>query len=140
MIFAVTGRGRTAQGVLEVIENLPITKIKPNDIAKLMEDKDNAQHRTTIYVVNINTEDCMVPRDPQASYDKTDFTKNPSKYKNIFKTKYLPYISALFHCIFWEPRFPKYIKNHHLSNLAENNNLRLIGICDVKICFNVGDL
>ena len=28
MIFAVTGRGRTAQGVLEVLENLPIKHIK----------------------------------------------------------------------------------------------------------------
>ena len=28
MIFAVTGRGRTAQGCLEVLENLPITHIK----------------------------------------------------------------------------------------------------------------
>lgn len=28
MIFAVTGRGRTAQGCIEVLENLPITIIK----------------------------------------------------------------------------------------------------------------
>jgi len=34
MIFAVTGRGRTAQGVLEVLENLPIKQIKAIDFEK----------------------------------------------------------------------------------------------------------
>lgn len=64
MIFAITGRGRTAKGCLEVINNLPITDISPDEIKKLVEDKDNPNHRKTIYLVNINSEDVMVPRDP----------------------------------------------------------------------------
>lgn len=37
----------------------------------------------------------------------------------------------MFHCIYWEPGFPKYIKNKHLSTLTSQKNLRLIGVCDV---------
>jgi alpha-aminoadipic semialdehyde synthase len=133
MIFAVTGRGRTAQGVLEVLENLPIKYIKAEDFEKFWETKDDPIHRKTIYVVNINTEDCIVPRDPDAKFDKADFYKNPSKYRSVFKERFLPYVSALFHCIYWEGSFPKYIKNKHLYNLANTSNLRLIGICDVKM-------
>lgn len=48
-----------------------------------------------------------------------------------FKTKYLPYISALFHCIYWAPEFPKYIENKDLKELASQNKLRLLGICDI---------
>ena len=32
MIFAITGRGRTAKGCLEVLENLPITHISPDQV------------------------------------------------------------------------------------------------------------
>ncbi len=74
-----------------------------------MATKDDPTHQNTIYVITINTEDCIEPRDPTAKFDKNDFYKNPEKYKCNFNEKYLPYVSAIFHCIFWEPRFPKYI-------------------------------
>lgn len=39
MIFAITGRGRTARGCIEVLENLPITYVNPNDVEGLCKDK-----------------------------------------------------------------------------------------------------
>jgi hypothetical protein len=131
MIFAVTGRGRCAHGAIEVLENLPITHIKPNQLAEIWAEKDHPKHRKTIYLVNINTEDCMEPINEEAKYDKKDFYANPGKYRCNFGTKYLPYISALFHCIYWEPGFPRYITNKDLYILASQKKLRLLGICDV---------
>ena len=55
MIFAVTGRGRTAQGCIEVLENLPVTTIKPSQLEEIWADKDHPKHRKTIYLVSINT-------------------------------------------------------------------------------------
>lgn len=55
MIFAITGRGRTAKGCLEVLSNLPIVEVSPDDIKKLVEDKNNPNHRKYIYLVNINS-------------------------------------------------------------------------------------
>ena len=75
----------------------------------------------------------MVPLDETAKYDKKDFYANPGKYRCVFNTKYLPYISALFHCIYWEPGYPKYVENKDLYNLANNRKLRLMGVCDVFI-------
>ena len=80
MIWAVTGRGRTAQGCYKVIENFPVTHSKLNDVAKIWGDRKNPDHCKTIYVVNINTEDCMVPLDPTAKFDRDDFNKNRHKY------------------------------------------------------------
>lgn len=85
MIFAVTGRGRTAQGCMEVLENLPITIIKEAEFNKILETKNDPIHRKTIYVININTEDCIVSRDPEGKFDKNDYYKNPSKYRCNFK-------------------------------------------------------
>lgn len=96
-----------------------------------MADRLNPAHSTTIYLTNINTEDVIVPRDPADKYDKVTFYKHPEKFKNVFSKKYLPYINCLFHCIFWDAKSPRYIKNKHLRKLAEANQLRLYGICDV---------
>lgn len=84
MIFAITGRGRTAKGCLEVLENLPITLIQPDEIQSLCEDKHNPHHAKTIYVVNINSEDVMTPYDSTLKFDRQDYHKNPGKYKNVF--------------------------------------------------------
>lgn len=89
--------------------------ISPNDVEKLVKDKDNPEHKKYIYIVNINSEDVMVPRDPDQKFDKKDYYANPSKYRCIFKSKYLPYITALFHCIFWDSNCPKYISNKHFK-------------------------
>lgn len=118
MIFAVTGRGRCAIGCLEVLDNLPITKINPSEVEALWADRENPKHRNTIYVVQINTEDCVEPLDSEAKFDKKDYYANPAKYRCTFNTKYLPYISALFHCIYWEPKFPRYISNKDLFDLT----------------------
>lgn len=74
----------------------------------------------------------MSPMDPEQIFDKKDYYENPKKYKCDFKKKYLPYISALFHCIFWDNGCPRYIENRHLRDLAKEDNLRLLGICDVS--------
>ena len=85
MIFAITGRGRTAQGCLEVLRNLPITEISPDEVEKLCQNKEDPQHKKTIYVVNINSEDTIVPRDPEVKFDKNDYYKNPQKYRVIYE-------------------------------------------------------
>lgn len=41
MIFAITGRGRTAKGCLEVLNNFPVLNISPNDVENLVKDKEN---------------------------------------------------------------------------------------------------
>ena len=84
MIFAITGRGRTAQGCLEVLRNFPITEISPDQVQKLCENKEDPQHKKTIYVVNVNSEDVIVPRDPEAKFDKNHYYKNPQQYRVTF--------------------------------------------------------
>jgi len=52
-------------------------------------------------------------------FDKEDYYNNPGKYRNIFSEKILPYITALFHCIYWDKKFPRYIRNKDLKELAK---------------------
>ena len=113
------------------MENFPIKKINPQELEEIWQDRENPKHRKNIYLLNVNTEDCMEPLDTNAKYDKQDFYKNPGKYRCNFAEKFLPKISGLFHCIYWEPGFPKYIENKDLYYLAKEKKLRLLGVCDV---------
>ena len=106
-------------------------EVAPDELPKLCADKSNPEHLTTIYLTVINSEDCVIPRDSKEPFDKTAYYQHPEKFKNVFSKKYLPYISCLFHCVCWDPKYPKYIKNKHLKKLADAGNLRLLGICDV---------
>jgi alpha-aminoadipic semialdehyde synthase len=57
----------------------------------------------------------MTPLDSEAKFDKQEYYKQPEKYKSVFNIKFLPYLSALFHCIFWSPNCPRYIENKDLK-------------------------
>ena len=79
MIFGITGRGRVAKGCLEVLEKFPITNIKPEEVELIWADRHNPIHRKTIYVVSINTEDCMELINPERAergaslFDRNDY-------------------------------------------------------------------
>lgn len=38
--------------------------IKEAEFNQIIDTKDDPIHRKTIYVISVNTEDCIVPRDP----------------------------------------------------------------------------
>ena len=119
-----------------MLKNLPITEIGPNEVEAIYKDKNNPNHRKTIYVVNINSEDTIHHRDSDKGFDKKDYYNNPGQYTSNFKVKYLPYITALFHCIYWDVGCPVYVSNEDLKELGEQKRLRLLGICDVSCDLN----
>ena len=51
--------------------------VKPSDLESLCANKNDPKHRKTIYVVNINSEDVIVPRDDKEKFDKVDYYKSP---------------------------------------------------------------
>lgn len=55
MIFAITGTGRTATGVLKVLSCMPIKTVPPERLPELVKDVDNPDHARFIYVSTIKT-------------------------------------------------------------------------------------
>ena len=81
LTFAVTGTGRTAQGVMTVLRCLPVKEVSPDELEKLAKDTGNPDHAKYIYLTTITTEDVIAPRDPDAKFNKKDYYANPDKYK-----------------------------------------------------------
>jgi len=152
LIFAITGTGRCATGVMEILEQLPTQYIDADEIAYLVKDKHNPKHKHVIYVTVINAQHMVAPIEstinrPIASsldkpidvnkvFNKNEYYKHPELYKPIFHEKYLPYISVIYHCAYWEKKFHRLITTEQIKELAINNNLRLFGICDISCDLN----
>jgi len=131
LIFGITGKGRCSEGVMEILECLPIKVVDPDDLAALVNNPKDPNHRNIIYVTYFESQHMAAPRDHSKKFDKQDYYDNPHFYEPIFHEKYLPYVSVLFHCMYWEPKFPTLITREQIKYLAEVKKLRLIGICDV---------
>ncbi len=52
----------------------------------------------------------MVESPYTGRFNTEDYFENPDRYKPIFHEKYLPYLSILFNCIQWEPKYPRLIE------------------------------
>jgi len=48
LIFAITGAGRCASGVLEILRNLPIKEVDADHMAALCKDPNNPDHKHNI--------------------------------------------------------------------------------------------
>jgi len=48
------------------------------------------------------TSEFMVAEKNGRPFDKKDYYEHPSNYKPIFHEKYLPYISVIFHNMYWD--------------------------------------
>jgi alpha-aminoadipic semialdehyde synthase len=131
LVYAITSKGRCSTGVYEILECLPHKIVDPNDLAKLVADKSNPEHLNQIYITYIEGEHMVTPKDSGKSYDKKDYYSNPHTYKPIFHEKYLPYISVLYHCMYWDPKFPRLITCDQMKDLTLEKNSRLIGISDI---------
>jgi len=131
LVFAITGSGRCAEGVLEILKCLPIKVVDPDDLSSLINDKDNPDHLSWIYVTHITAEHMVKPIDPNKEFSKQEYYSSPERYTPNFHEKYLPYISVIFHCMYWEQKFPRLITSEQIRELALSKNLRLMGICDI---------
>jgi alpha-aminoadipic semialdehyde synthase len=100
LIFGVTSRGRCAQGVNEILEILPTQIVSPEDLEGIMATKDDPSHRNVIYLVTFDQKH-MVEHKSGKPFDKEEYYAKPSDFKGVFASKYLKYVSILFHAMYW---------------------------------------
>eukprot|EP01017_Pseudomicrothorax_dubius_P030263 TRINITY_DN3759_c0_g2_i1.p1 TRINITY_DN3759_c0_g2~~TRINITY_DN3759_c0_g2_i1.p1 ORF type:complete len:557 (+),score=152.08 TRINITY_DN3759_c0_g2_i1:52-1722(+) len=134
MIFAVTGSGRCADGCLEILKLLPHKIVAPEELADIVAAKGSPEQKTTIYITQILPQH-MVEPDGNFAFDKADYYERPNSYRPIFHEKYLPYISVIFNCIFWDARYPRLITCEQMQKLAEGRDSRLFGVSDITCDF-----
>jgi hypothetical protein len=128
--IAVTGSGRVAHGVLEVMNLMGVTEVEPDEYSE----------RNFTYPVYVQLKGADLYTHKQArTYQRTDFHAHPADYRSRF----LPYTHCtdiLMNGVYWEENIPRLFE---LSDVNEAFTIQTIAdITDDEngsIPINLGD-
>lgn len=129
--IAVTGSGRVAHGLLEIMNLMGIHEVEPEDYVK----------RAFAYPVYVHLKGANLykPKDGSA-YSREHFHNNPALYDNLFRN-YLPHTDILMNGVYWEQNIPRLFEMKDLRN----PDFRIKTIADVtddrygSVPCNLGD-
>ncbi len=129
--IAVTGSGRVAHGVLEIMNLLGIHEVEPEDFL----EKDY------VYPVYVHLKGSdLYERKNNGKYNRSDFHENPEHYNCVFK-QYVSKTDILMNGIYWEKKIPRLFDNEDLKN----DDFRIQTIADItddmggSVPCNLGD-
>ena len=129
LICGIAGYGNVARGVWEILDLLPIVEVEPQEIAALVERPDHATN--VIYKAVFKEEHTNEPVLPGARFELQDYYKHPEKYRGRFES-YVPYLTMVVNCIYWEEKYPRLITNECLKQLYSVGQPRLRVIGDIS--------
>ncbi|MDA3905154.1 MAG: bifunctional lysine ketoglutarate reductase /saccharopine dehydrogenase family protein [Bacteroidales bacterium] len=130
LIIGITGYGNVSKGAQEIADLLPSEEISPTEL--LQKSKENSFKLDRVYKVVFKEADLSTTIDENANFELQDYYNHPEKYKNQFE-QYVPHISILMNCMYWDDRYPRIVTKDFLEKLYENEHrLKVIGdiTCD----------
>jgi hypothetical protein len=129
--IAVTGSGRVAHGILEIMNLMDVQQVEP----------DEFKERTFEYPVYVHLKGKdLYENIKTGKYDRNDFHEHPEQYKCTF-SQYLPHAHILMNGVYWEQGIPSLFTN---EQLAQSNTV-LVTIADItddahgSVPCNIGD-
>ena len=131
-VVGFTGYGNVSLGAQEIYNLLPVKEISPDELLHM--DNNSEMPQNVLYKVVFKEEHIAVPVNKDAKFELQDYYKNPSHYKNAFE-QYVPYITVLMNCMYWDAKYPRIITKAFLKDLYNKNprpKLTVIGdvTCD----------
>jgi alanine dehydrogenase len=131
-VIGFTGYGNVSQGAQEICGLLPVKEISPEKLIELSRRKKSPDN--IIYKVIFKEED-LVEHVNGEEFDLQDYYANPQNYRSKFE-QYVPHLSMLINCIYWDKRYPRLITRDYLKKLYAKGQpkLKVIGdiSCDVE--------
>jgi alpha-aminoadipic semialdehyde synthase len=132
-VIGFTGYGNVSMGAQEICGLLPVKEISPDKLISL-KDREKIPNNL-IYKVIFKEEHLVNPIDKEKEFDLHDYYSNPERYKSQFD-KYVPHLTALINCMYWDTRYPKLITMEYLEKLYKKGNPKLIVIGDITCDVN----
>lgn len=134
LIIGIAGYGNVSRGVQEILDSLPVLEIEPGDVEAVATSGDFS--RNHIYKVVFKEEHTVEPISPADRFVLQDYYDHPEKYRSVFE-KYVPYLTVIMNCIYWEKKYPRLVTKAYLKRLysgEEQPRLRVIGdvSCDIE--------
>lgn len=130
LTIGFTGYGNVSMGGQEIASLLPIKEVSPAELLGLR----NQDHPTNmVYKTVFKEEHLSVPKDASVKFELENYYKHPELFESDFE-QYIPHLSILMNCMYWDDRYPRIITKDYLENLYKEGepNLKVIGdvTCD----------
>jgi saccharopine dehydrogenase (NAD+, L-lysine forming) len=129
--IAVTGSGRVAHGVLEIMNLMGIHQVEPEDYLQ--------REFTYPVYVHLKGGDLYENKDTK-KYSREDFHNNPQNYACTFK-QFLPQTDVLMNGVYWEKNIPRLFEIEDIKH----TDFRIKTIADItddaggSVPCNIGD-
>lgn len=127
-VIGFTGYGNVSQGAQEICGLLPVKEISAEKLLSLRSREKLPNN--IVYKVIFHEEDMYEHIDGEP-FDLHDYFANPQNYRSVFE-KYIPHLSMLINCIYWDKKYPKLITREYLRKMYEKGNPKLSVIGDIS--------
>lgn len=129
-VCGFAGYGQVSKGAQEIFDLLPVEEVRPEDLSTLGPGPNVC--RKVVF-----REEHMVQRiDATRPFALQEYYDQPELYRSCF-AQYLPSLTLLVNCIYWESRYPRLVTLDQLRTLYGGTaapRLRVIGdiSCDLE--------
>jgi saccharopine dehydrogenase (NAD+, L-lysine-forming) len=132
LVAGFTGYGNVSMGAQEIYDLLPVEEVTPDQLAGL--SRSGIDRRHSVYKVVFREEDMFEPIEDDVKFELQDYYDNPGRYRSVFRN-YLPHLSILINCIYWDPRYPRFLTRESARRLylSPNGGPRLKVIGDISV-------
>ncbi|MFC2079359.1 bifunctional lysine ketoglutarate reductase /saccharopine dehydrogenase family protein [Candidatus Bipolaricaulota bacterium] len=132
LAVGIAGYGNVSKGAQEILDLLPVSEVDASD---LLTSHLPANVSNTILKVVFREEDTVLPLVEGKVFELQELYDHPERYRAAFD-RYLPHLTVLVNCIYWEARYPRLITVEAAKALYASGKpkLRVIGdiSCDVE--------
>ncbi len=123
-----TGYGNVSVGAQEIADLLPVKEISPEQLPGLNRQSDHASN--TVYKIIFKEHHLSKPIAAGETFGLQDYYDNPENYESDFE-QYLPHLSVLMNCMYWDARYPKLVTKKIVPVLFAQGDPKLHVIGDI---------
>ena len=129
LICGFAGYGNVSLGAQEILDLLPVKEIEPKQLQSV------SKNASTKHVYKVVFKEQDIVEHFSGTFNLHDYYEHPKKYISKFET-YIPYLTVLMNCIYWNDRYPRLITKEYISTLFKEEkspHLKIIGdiSCDI---------
>jgi len=132
LVVGIAGYGNVSRGAQEILDLLPVTELTAGELLNGWNATDG--DRSVLKVV-FREEDTVLPLTDEGAFELQNYYDHPERYRAAF-ARYLPRLTVLVNCIYWEPKYPRLVTKDAIRDLYADAKpkLRVIGdiSCDVE--------
>ena len=126
-VCGFAGYGQVSRGAREIFDLLPVTRVRPDELAQLPRRGD------TCFATVFDERHLVEPVEASRPFELRDYYDHPERYRAAL-FPYLKHLTVFINAIYWDPRYPRFLTREQLRELYEGQpRLRVIGdiTCDI---------